>query len=431
MKTLIINGRVFLNGKIKEGVNLLIEDGMVLSIQEDKPSQSYKTIDAKGLFVLPGLIDAHCHLRDPGFEYKEDIVTGTKSAAKGGFTSIACMPNTHPTVDNIGLVRYIIEKAQREGFVNVYPIGAISKNLEGKELSEMGSMQEAGIVAVSDDGRPVESGDIMKKALIYAGQFGLPVISHCEDLSLTDHGSMNEGFTSTLLGLRGIPSSSEDVMVAREILLSEYTNVPVHIAHVSTKASVELIRQAKKRRIQVTAETCPHYFTLTEEACLGYDTNTKMNPPLRSKEDLEAVIQGLKDDTIDIIATDHAPHHEDEKNIEFEKAANGIVGFETALALSYTELVEKGYLSFSQMLDKLTVNPAKMLKLDKGTLECKKAADLVLVDFDNEYIVDVSKFASKSKNSPFDGYKLKGKVMMTMVGGRISYKDDEFSPQHI
>ncbi|NLO93319.1 MAG: dihydroorotase [Clostridiaceae bacterium] len=427
MRTLIINGKVFLDGQIEEGMSLLVDDGIIIDAQKDIKWEADRIIDAKGLYVLPGLIDAHCHLRDPGFEYKEDIVTGTKSAAKGGFTSIACMPNTSPTVDNIGIVRYIIEKAKKDGFVNVYPIGAITKGLEGKELSEMGSMKEAGIVAVSDDGKPVMNGDVMRKALIYAGQFGLSVISHCEDLSITDGGSMNEGVTSTILGLRGIPASSEDVMVAREVLLSEYTKVPVHIAHVSTKASVEIIRQAKKRGIKVTAETCPHYFTLTEKACLDYDTNTKMNPPLRTQVDLEAVIEGLRDDTIDIIATDHAPHHRDEKNVEFERAANGIVGFETALSLSYTNLVEAGYLSFSQMLHKLTVNPAKMLKLDKGVLKCGKSADLILVDFDNEYTVDVSKFASKSKNSPFDGFKVKGRVLLTMVGGKISYSDEGFT----
>ncbi len=422
MNTLIKNGTVIQNGETKK-INIFVEDGMVVSTQASNDAEAEHIIDAEGLYVLPGLVDAHCHLRDPGFEYKEDIISGTKSAAKGGFTSIACMPNTKPVVDNVAVVRYIIEKSQKEGCVNVYPIGSITKGLEGIEISEMGIMREAGIVAVSDDGKPVMNGDVMKKALIYAGQFNLPVISHCEDLSLTDGGSMNEGFTSTMLGLRGIPTSSEDVMVAREILLSEYTNVPVHIAHVSTKVSVDLVRQAKKRGVKVTAETCPHYITLTENACQNYNTNAKMNPPLRSQEDLESVIEGLLDGTIDIIATDHAPHHFDEKNVEFEKAANGIVGFETALALSYTQLVDKGHLSLQQMLEKLTVNPAKMLRIDKGTIESGKAADIILVDFDNEYKVDVSKFASKSKNSPFDGFKVKGRVISTMVGGKIVYED--------
>jgi len=422
MRTLIKNGTVILSGRT-EKANILIEEGIVLSTDAGPEAKADKIIDAAGLYVLPGLVDAHCHLRDPGYEYKEDIITGTRSAARGGFTSIACMPNTNPPVDNAAVVRYIIEKSRKEGHVNVFPIGAITKSLEGNELSEMGIMREAGIVAVSDDGKPVMNSDVMKKALIYAGQFGLPVISHCEDLNLTDNGSMNEGLTSTMLGLRGIPSASEDVMVAREILLSQYTGVPVHIAHVSTKVSVELIRQAKNRGINVTAETCPHYFTLTEEACRDYNTNAKMNPPLRSRDDLEAVIEGLKDGTIDIIATDHAPHHFDEKNVEFEKAANGIVGFETALALSYTELVDKGHLSLPQMIGKLTVNPAQMLKIDKGKIECGKPADIILVDFDNEYRVDVSKFASKSKNSPFNGFKVKGKVKTTIVGGEIVYED--------
>jgi dihydroorotase len=263
VRTLIINGTVVQNGRA-EKTNILFEEGIVISTNAAPDIEADKVIDADGLYVLPGFVDAHCHLRDPGFEYKEDIISGTKSAARGGFTSIACMPNTNPAVDNAAVVRYIIEKSQKEGYVNVYPVGAITKGLEGNELSEMGIMREAGIVAVSDDGKPVMNSDVMKKAIIYAGQFGLPVISHCEDLNLTDNGSMNEGLTSTLLGLRGIPSSSEDVMVAREILLSEYTNVPVHIAHVSTKVSVELIRQAKNRGIKITSETCPHYFTLTE-----------------------------------------------------------------------------------------------------------------------------------------------------------------------
>jgi len=422
MKTLIKNGIFILNGK-EEKTNILIEEGIVVSTDAGTEAEADKIIDASGLYVLPGLVDAHCHLRDPGYEYQEDIISGTRSAARGGFTSIACMPNTNPPVDNAAVVRYIIEKSKKEGYVNVFPIGAITKGMEGNELSEMGIMREAGIVAVSDDGKPVMNSDIMKKALIYAGQFGLPVISHCEDLNLADNGSMNEGLTSTMLGLRGIPSVSEDVMVAREILLSQYTGVHVHIAHVSTKVSVELIRQAKNRGIKVTAETCPHYFTLTEEACRGYNTNAKMNPPLRSREDLEAVIEGIIDGTIDIIATDHAPHHFDEKNVEFEKAANGIVGFETALALSYTELVEKGHISLLQMIEKLTINPAQMLKIDKGKIECGKAADIILVDFDNEYRVDVSKFASKGKNSPFDGFKVKGRVKTTIVGGKIVYED--------
>lgn len=423
MMILIKNAKVLQGDRTETGTDLLIKDGMLVAMGRNIGSDTDMMIDATGLYALPGLVDAHCHLRDPGYEYKEDIESGTRSAARGGFTSIACMPNTNPPVDNAAVVRYIVEKACQKGVVNVYPIGAITKGLEGSELSEMGTMKEAGIVAVSDDGKPVMNGDVMKKAMIYAGQFGLPVISHCEDVNLASGGSMNEGYVSTLLGLRGIPSAAEEAMVAREIILSEYTGVPVHIAHVSTKTSVELVRQAKKRGVSVTAETCPHYFTLTEKACIGYDTNTKMNPPLRSEDDRKAVIEGLIDGTIDIIATDHAPHHADEKNVEFEKAANGIVGFETALALGYTYLVDQGHLTLPELIRKMTVNPARMLRIDKGTLECGKAADVILVDLDNEYTIDASKFASKSKNSPFDGFRVKGRVKTTIVNGKIVWSE--------
>lgn len=425
MRILITNATVVHKDKTEKSMDVYIENGILTKIGQNINVDADVMLDAKGRYVLPGLVDAHCHLRDPGFEYKEDIASGTKSAAKGGFTSVACMPNTKPVVDNAAIVRYIKDKAEKEGVVNVFPIGAITKNLEGVELAEMGSMKEEGIVAVSDDGKPVMNGAVMKKALIYASQFNLPVISHCEDLELADGGSMNEGTLSTIMGLRGIPSTSEDVMVSRELLLSEYTKVPVHIAHVSTKTSVEAIRQAKKRGVKVTAETCPHYFTLTEQACRDYNTNAKMNPPLRTDEDVQAVIEGLKDGTLDIIATDHAPHHRDEKNVEFESAPNGIVGFETALALTYTYLVEKNVLSLNGLVEKLSANPAKILHIDKGTLECGKAADLILVDFDTEYPIDVDSFESKSKNSPFDGFKVKGKVLTTIVGGKIVYQAKE------
>ncbi len=422
MRLLIKNATVVHSDRIEKNMNLFVENGVLTLMGSNIQQEADRVIDASGLYVLPGLVDAHCHLRDPGFEYKEDIASGTRSAAKGGFTSVACMPNTQPVVDNPTVVRYIMDKAQKEGIVNVYPIGSITKGLEGIELAEMGSMKEAGIVAVSDDGKPVMNGAVMKKALIYANQFNLPVISHCEDIDLADGGSMNEGTASTVMGLRGIPSAAEDVMVSRELLLSEYTHVPVHIAHVSTKTSVELIRQAKKRGVKVTAETCPHYFTLTEKACTGYDTHAKMNPPLRADEDLQAVVEGLKDGTLDIIATDHAPHHRDEKNREFDLAPNGIVGFETALPLSFTYLVEKGILTLPELVCKLAAKPAEILHLDKGTITCGKAADLILADFDTEYAIDVSSFASKGKNSPYDGYKVKGRVMATLVGGKIVYE---------
>jgi dihydroorotase len=423
MRILIKNANLVYCDRIEENTDLYIEDGIIVQIGNCLQKDADRVIDAKGLYALPGLVDAHCHLRDPGYEYKEDIASGTKSAAKGGFTSVACMPNTKPVVDNATVVRYILDKAKNEGVMHVYPIGALTKGLEGAELSEMGSMKDAGITAVSDDGKPVSSSNVMKKALIYASQFDLPVISHCEDIDLADGGSMNEGVTSTMMGLRGIPSAAEDVMVSRDLILSEYTGVPIHIAHVSTRTSVELIRQAKKRGARVTAETCPHYFTLTEEACMGYNTNAKMNPPLRSDEDLEAVIEGLKDGTLDTIATDHAPHHLDEKNVEFESALNGIVGFETALPLGFTYLVEPGFLTLPELVKKMSVNPSEMLHIDRGSIGEGKAADLILVDFDTEYAIDVSGFASKSRNSPFDGYKVKGRVLATIVDGRIVHED--------
>ena len=423
MKLLIKNGTIVTWDKTEENKDILIEDGRISRIGKDISDPADQVIDAGGLAVLPGLVDAHCHLRDPGYEYKEDIRSGTMSAAKGGFTSVACMPNTNPVIDNESIVRTVLAKARREGVVNVYPVGAITKGQQGQELAEMGSMKAAGIVAVSDDGKPVMQAAVMKKALIYAAGFGLTVISHCEDLDLAEGGSMNEGETCTRLGLHGIPSAAEDVMVAREIILSEYTGMPVHIAHVSTKGAVELIRQAKKRGVPVTAETCPHYFTLTEEACEGYNTNAKMNPPLRTREDVDAVIEGLEDGTIDIIATDHAPHHFDEKNVEFELAAFGIVGFETALPLALTYLVRPGHLTINQVVNKMAAMPARILKIDKGDIRIGADADLTIVNLDEEYIIDPDEFLSKSRNTPFGGFKVKGRVKYTLCGGKIVYED--------
>ncbi|NLK39139.1 MAG: dihydroorotase [Clostridiales bacterium] len=323
-------------------VDLVIENNLIKKIA---PANSIKSdafdlvIEGDGLCAIPGLVDAHCHLREPGQEYKEDIESGTRAAAKGGFTAVACMPNTLPVADNSAVISYILDAARTRGAVKVLPIGAITKSLQGKELAEIGDMKNAGAVAISDDGRPVMSASLMKKAMLYASGFDMPVISHCEDLDLAEGGSMNEGFNSTCLGLRGIPRAAEESMVSRELILAEYTGLPVHIAHVSTRLSVELIRQAKKRGVSVTCETCPHYFTLTDNAVLGFNTNAKVNPPLREEEDVHAIIEGLKDGTIDIIATDHAPHHQDEKRVEFELAANGISGFESAFGLSYTYLV--------------------------------------------------------------------------------------------
>lgn len=376
-------------------------------------------LDAAGLHLLPGLVDAHCHLRDPGQEYREDIRTGTRSAAAGGFTDIACMPNTKPVADDKTVVRYIVEKAAREGVVRVHPIGSVTKGLEGVELSEMGTLKEAGIVAVSDDGRPIVSAAVMMKAITYAAQFGLRVISHCEDMDLADGGSMNEGAVSTRLGLRGIPTAAEELMVSRELVLAEYTGLPVHIAHVSTALAVQLIREAKKRGVHVSAETCPHYFTLTEEACEGYDTDAKMNPPLRTQRDLEAVIGGLRDGTLDMIATDHAPHHIDEKNVEFDKANNGIVGFETALPLALTHLVGPGLLSLPELVDRMSRAPAAMLGLPEKKVAAGFPADLVLVDLKAAWTVNRNTLASKGHNTPYHGWSLNGLVKLTMVAGTV------------
>lgn len=424
MRTLIKGGHIIdAKSGIDDCLDILIEDGKIVEIGKDLELVTEDIIYAEGKYVLPGLVDAHCHLRDPGFEYKEDIETGTRSAAKGGFTSIACMPNTNPVIDNQAIVKYIMNKAKQDGVVNVYPIGAISKGLKGEELSEIGELKFAGAVAVSDDGRPLKSSSLMKKALQYSSMFDITVISHCEDLELADEGTMNEGYLSTILGLKGIPSAAEEIMVSRELILAEYTKIPVHIAHVSTELSVDLIRHAKSRGVKVTCETCPHYFTLTEEACEGFNTLAKVNPPLRTQKDVQAIIEGLKDGTIDIIATDHAPHHPDEKNVEFALAANGMVGFETALPLSITYLVKPGHLTTMQLVEKMCVNPSKILGLNKGSIEVGSSADLTIIDMDEEYVVDIQKFSSKSKNSPFDGFKLQGTVYYTIVNGNVVVRE--------
>ena len=428
MKLLIKNGTIINSNqedfKGKGDILVDCDKGIIEEIEEkieiaDK-SHPIDIIDVKGLSVLPGLFDMHCHLREPGLEYKEDIESGTAAAAMGGFTAVACMPNTNPVADNEQVIKYILNRGKNEGYVKIHPIGAITKGLKGEELAEIGELQFAGAVAISDDGKPVISASLMKKAMMYAKTFEIPVISHCENLNLVDGGDMNEGYVSMELGLRGIPAIAESTQVAREVLLSEYTGVPIHIAHVSTASSINIIRDAKKRGVQVTCETCPHYFTLTDEACRGYNTNAKMNPPLATQKDVEAVKQALADGTIDVIATDHAPHHLDEKNVEFSAAANGIIGFETAFGLAYTNLVEHGILTIEQLVEKMSVNPSNILKTDfAGILKPGSPADITIVDTEKVYTVDINVFQSKSKNSPFHGYPLKGSVMYTIVNGRV------------
>jgi len=415
---------IFTVALIDGRIELIAEEGKGASEVETLADSRFdRIVDASGWHVLPGLIDAHCHLRDPGYEYKEDIVSGTRSAAAGGFTSVMCMPNTLPVCDSAAVVSYIRDKAAREGFARVFPIGALSKGEKGLELSEIGLMAEQGIVAISDDGQPVDTGDLMRKAMEYASAFGLKVISHCEERSLAENGHMNEGFVSTRLGLRGIPSAAEDIQIAREIVLAEYLDLPVHIAHVSTATGVDLIRSAKARGVKVTCETCPHYFTLTDEACLNYDTNAKMNPPLRSARDVEAVIAGLADGTIDLIVTDHAPHHEDEKDVEFALASNGIIGFETAFSLTYGALVKTGRISLERLVELMSVQPARIFLPAYGTLKLGSPADVTLVDLNADWVADRFKMHSKARNTPWHGSKMTGKVCMTITGGRITHEN--------
>lgn len=400
--------------------DIVCDNGKILRISPAGSAlpEGAETLDASGLTAFPGLIDAHCHLRDPGFEYKEDIESGTLAAAAGGFTRVACMPNTKPVADNAAVITYIKERAAAVGHIKVLPIGAISKGEEGRELAEMGDMRDAGAVAVSDDGKPVMSSSLMRKALLYASHFSLPVISHCEDTDLCEGGSMNEGTVSTKLGLRGIPSAAEEIMVSRELILSEYLGLPVHIAHVSSRRAVSLIRDAKARGARVTAETCPHYFSLTDGALMSYDTNAKVNPPLRTGADVSAVIAGLADGTLDMISTDHAPHHADEKNVEFEMAANGISGFETAFSLAYTKLVLPGHLDLRTLCERMIFAPARLLSQKDVGLEEGRCADIMLADLSRRRTVRAADFYSKGKNTPFDGMMLTGCVMYTFVDGK-------------
>ena len=425
MRVLIKGGRVIdPSQEIDQTANILIEDGKVKGFPKDikklEKESDIQIIDARGNIVAPGLIDLHVHLREPGFEHKETIRTGCEAAAAGGFTSVVCMPNTNPVNDNASVTEYILLKARTEGIVNVFPIGAITKGEKGEILAEIGEMWEAGCVGISDDGWPVMNSNLMRHAMEYVKAYGIPVISHAEDLNLSAHGVMNEGFTSTILGLRGIPNASEEVMVSRDITLAELTGAHLHIAHVSTAGAVRLIRDAKRRGVNVTAEATPHHFSLTDKVVLSYDTNAKVNPPIRGEEDVEAIKEGLKDGTIDVIATDHAPHSEDEKKVEFDLAPFGISGLETALPLSL-QLVRDGVLTLPELIKKLTVSPAKIIGIDRGTLKTGAIADVVIFDPDKSVKVDREKFRSKGKNTPFHGWELSGCVLYTIVGGKVVF----------
>ena len=424
MDILIKNGRLIDPAtQMDDQRDILIENGRIKKIGKNlKPTrpESTHTIDAKGLIITPGLVDMHTHLREPGYEYKETIKTGSMAAASGGFTSIACMANTDPVNDNASVTKYIIHKARQEAVVNIFPVGAITKGLQGVSLAEIGELKESGVIALSDDGKTVKNAELMRRGLEYARSFSLPVICHCEDSDLCRGGVMNEGITSTGLGLRGIMPAAEHIIVARDIALSEWTKHPVHIAHVSTSGSVRIIREAKSRGVLVSAETAPHYFCLTDEAVADFDTSAKVNPPLRTPEDVAAVKEGLKDGTIDVIASDHAPHARIEKNIEFDRAAFGIAGLETSLPLTLS-LVHDKVLTLNQAIEKYTVNPAEILKINKGHICVGADADLTIIDTTAEFTVDQNNFKSKSINTPFHGWKLKGRAVYTIVSGKIVF----------
>jgi len=424
MKILIRNGRLIdPQHYIDEKLDILIQGNRIEKIDKHiRPKgDDVQIIDASHHVVAPGLIDIHAHLREPGFEYKETIKTGTMAAVRGGYTSVVCMANTDPVNDNKSITEHIVKQAKTEGLCRVFPCGAITKGLKGEELAEIGEMYSAGVIAISDDGKSVKNADLLKKALEYTLLFDIPVISHCEDDDLSK-GYVHEGHASLFSGLDATPSIAEEIIVWRDMTIAHYVGAPIHLTHISTSGSVEAINRAKKRYKKITCDTCPHYFTLTDEATLTFDTNTKVNPPLRSRDDLESIKEGLKNNTIDIIATDHAPHDLTSKDVEFNIASWGISGLETAFSLSLN-LVHEGVLTLNDLLKKFTVNPAKLLKLPYGQLAPDSIADLIVFNMDMEWVVDKNTYFSKGKNTPFHGWRLKGKNLLTIVDGRIVYRD--------
>ncbi len=425
MNILITNGRII---DVKNGIDMTgdvyIRDGHIVEFGEQvTPYEAPdELIDAKGMVVMPGMVDIHVHLREPGFTHKEDIQSGTASAAMGGFTSVACMPNTNPVTDSPEVLSYIIDRAKEVGYANVYPIAAITKGQKGEEMTDLEQLHKAGAVAFSDDGRPVLKASHMADAMLRAAKLNVPVISHCEELDMAK-GVMNEGEVSRRLEVDGIPNLAEDLMIAREVTLAEELDVPVHIAHVSTASGVEIIRNAKIRGVKVTCETCPHYFSLTDEEVEHLGTNAKVNPPLRTNEDVERILDAVADGTIDVIATDHAPHHADEKAKGLKDAPSGLVGLETALAVSLTYLHRVGKMPLKDIIYKLTAAPADILGIDAGTLRLGAPADIAIVDLNEKWTVDASCFASKGRNTPYEGMTLYGKVKYTICGGRIVVKN--------
>ena len=430
MKLLIANGYVIDPAQqVNAGRNVLIDEGRVVGLldRSEPAPEDAQVLDATGLIVAPGFIDLHTHLREPGQEYKETIASGASAAVTGGWASVCAMPNTDPINDNPAVTRFIIEQGQAANLANVFPIGAITKGSGGKELAEMGEMKNAGIVAVSDDGRPVPTSGMMRRALEYARGFDLTVVDHCQDHSLSAGGVMHEGRWSLILGLRGMPAAAEDVDVVRDCVLAKLTGAKVHIAHVSTRGALEAVRQAKNQGLPVTCEVTPHHWTLTDEAVQEYDTNTKMSPPLRSREHVDAVLAGIKDGTIDAIATDHAPHHADEKALEFDQAPFGIAGLETAVGLAF-DLVQSGLIDLERVVQMCSTNPARIFGLaDRGSLKANAHADVTILDPQLEWVFDVNRSRSKSRNTPFHGRTMHGAAVATIVGGRLVYLHPDYS----
>lgn len=428
MKLLIKGGQVIDPANdINDVMDILIEDGKIIKIAADLSAADCHIINANGKLVCPGFIDMHVHLREPGFEYKEDIASGTRAAAAGGFTTICCMPNTDPVIDNAAVASFVRERARKSGVVNVLPIGSISKRQEGRELSEMAELLEAGCIAVSDDGKPVEDAALMRNAMQYASMFDLPILSHCEEMSLSQDGQMHEGYYSTIYGFKGIPAAAEEIMIARDIILAEATEARLHICHVSTSGAVDLIRAAQARGVQVSCEVTPHHLLLTDEAVGGYNADTKVNPPLRSLDDMLSMRDAILDGTIDCIATDHAPQHRESKDCEYNLASFGISGLETAVALIMDKLVLPEILDAETMVRLFTIGPADILGIHKGTLDPGADADITVIDPELVKEVNPAKFYSKGKNTPFKGMTLRGWPWMTIVKGKVVYSDGQIN----